>query len=365
MNFILSPLMYYFTRHAFLYFSTVLSILCLIASLSELVEYNKQIPNLVNNSFYICLKMTLYKLPLNIQNLLPYSFYFGAMMSLLKLSKNSELTIARASGLNIWYCCLPHIILAFLIGIFSITVFSSITAVTQKKLAQLESEYLNKYNNNLQLSGGGFWLYQKEEDKTAIIHADRIDPKNMTLNNVIIFKYGKDNEFIERIDGKTTKLEDGYWKIDKGIKTDNNLITSNFIELQLPTKLTSSQIKESFAKPETISFWDTLKFIEIIDEAGFNSRKHVIYFHKMISSPIFFIGMVLLGAVFCVKPLGRHGTGKRLFIAIIIAFVIFFLNDVIAALGQGSQAPELLAAWLPAFVPILLSTSLLLYLEDG
>ena len=52
-------------------------------------------------------------------------------------------------------------------------------------------------------------------------------------------------------------------------------------------------------------------------------------------------------------------------IAIILAFVIFFLNDVIAALGQGSQAPELLAAWLPAFVPILLSTSLLLYLEDG
>ena len=86
------------------------------------------------------------------------------MMSLLKLSKNSELTIARASGLNIWYCCLPHIILAFLIVIFSITVFSSITAVTQKKLAQLESEFLNKYNNNLQLSGGGFWLYQKEED---------------------------------------------------------------------------------------------------------------------------------------------------------------------------------------------------------
>ncbi len=365
MNFILSPLMYYFTKHAFVYLTTVLTILCLIASLIEIVEYSKQIPNLIENSFYICLKMTLYKLPHNIQILLPYSFYFGSMMSLIRLSKNSELTIARASGLNIWYCCLPHIILAFVIGVFSITIFSSITAVTQKKLSQLESDYLNKYNNNLQLSGGGFWLHQKEEDKTAIIHADKIDPKNMTLNNVMIFRYTSDNKFIESIDGKTTKLEDGYWKIGKGIKTSKNLETSPFIELQLPTQLTSSQIKESFAKPETISFWDTLKFIEIIDKAGFNSRKHVIYFHKMISSPIFFIGMVLLGAVFCVKPIGRHGTGKRLFIAIILAFVIFFLNDVIAALGQGSQAPALLAAWLPAFVPILLSTSILLYLEDG
>ena len=85
----------------------------------------------------------------------------------------------------------------------------------------------------------------------------------------------------------------------------------------------------------------------------------------MISTPIFLIGMVLLGAIFSVKPIGRQGIGKRLFIAIILAFVIFFLNDVIAALGHGSQAPALLAAWLPAFVPVILSTSILLYLEDG
>jgi len=365
MNFILSPLMIYFARHAFSYFITILVILSFVVSLSELVEYNKQISNLIDESFYLCLKMTLYKIPINIQNLLPYSFYFGSMMSLIRLSKNSELIIARSSGLNIWYCCLPHLLLAFVIGIFSITVFSSITAVTQTKLSQLEGEYLNKYNNNLQLSGGGFWLYQKEGDKTSIIHADKIEPQNMSLNNVIIFRYTKDNKFFERIDGETTKLEKGYWKIDRGIKTNKDLETSEFIELQLPTKLTSSQIKESFAKPETISFWETLKFIEIIEKAGFNSRKHIIHYNKMLSTPIYLIGMVLLGAIFSVKPIGRHGIGKRLFIAIILAFVIFFLNDVIAALGQGSQASAILAAWIPAFVPIFLSTSILLYLEDG
>ena len=362
---IVSPLMLYFAKHAFLYLITVLVILIFVASLSELVEYNKQISNFIDDSFYICLKMTLYKIPINIQNLLPYSVYFGTMISLLRLSKNSELIIARSSGLNIWHCCLPYVLLAFIMGIFSITVLSSITAVTQKKLSQLESQHLNKYNNNLQLSGGGFWLYQKEEDRTSIIHADKIEPDNMSLNNVIIFRYTKDNKFYERIDGEKTKLEDGYWKINKGIKTDKNLNTSKFIELQLATKLTSSQIKESFAKPETISFWETLKFIEVIEKAGFNSRKHIIYFNKMISTPIFLIGMVLLGAIFSVKPIGRQGIGKRLFIAIILAFVIFFLNDVIAALGHGSQAPALLAAWLPAFVPVILSTSILLYLEDG
>ena len=50
---------------------------------------------------------------------------------------------------------------------------------------------------------------------------------------------------------------------------------------------------------------------------------------------------------------------------IIIAFVIFFLNDVIAALGQGSQTSAFLAAWIPALIPMFISTSILLYLEDG
>ena len=50
-----------------------------------------------------------------IQRILPYAVLFGTMLSLLRLSKNSELVIARAAGLNIWQCCLPYIYLAILI----------------------------------------------------------------------------------------------------------------------------------------------------------------------------------------------------------------------------------------------------------
>ena len=365
MNYIFSPLMFYFFRHASIYFFSILIVLGFITSLSELIEYSKQTSHFKSDAFLICLKLTLYKTPTNIQELLPYATFFGSMVSLIKLSKNLELIVARSSGFSIWHCCFPHIILAFLVGLFSIMIFSSVSSVTQTKLLQLEYQYLKKNNNNLQLSGGGFWLHQKEGDKTAIIHASKIDPEKMALNKVIIFRYTKDNKFYERIDGDNTILENGYWKIDKGIKTNKNLETSSFTNLHLPTQLTSSQIKESFAKPETISFWATPKFIKIIEKAGFNSRKHIIYLHKMLSTPIFLIGMVLLGAIFSVKPIGRHGVGKRLFIAIIIAFVIFFLNDVIAAMGQGSQTPAFLAAWIPALIPIFISASILLYLEDG
>ena len=105
--------------------------------------------------------------------------------------------------------------------------------------------------------------------------------------------------------------------------------------------------------------------IEIIENAGFSSRKHLIHWHSLLSSPFLFIGMVLIGATFSVRQIGRKGIGIRIFVGIILAFIIFFLNDIASVLGQGSSAPAEIAAWIPALMPILISASVLLYLEDG
>ena len=359
-----SPLMLYFLRHALMYFLIVLFVLCLITFLTELIEYTKQTSNIQREGFLLSTNMALLHLPFMIQRILPYAVLFGTMLSLLRLSKNSELVIARAAGLNIWQCCLPYIFLAILIGIINIGVLSPITAVTQTKLMQIETNYFNKNDSRLQVSGGGFWLHQQYGEKSSIIHADAINPEKMELQKVIIFRYDKNN-FYERIDGKTASLKDGYWEVSNGIRTDHQQKTNKIIIYKLNTNLTSTKIKESFAPPDTMSFWSMLRFIEIIENAGFSSRKHLIHWHSLLSSPFLFIGMVLIGATFSVRQIGRKGIGIRIFVGIILAFIIFFLNDIASVLGQGSSAPAEIAAWVPALMPILISASVLLYLEDG
>ena len=91
MNYFFSPLMFYFFRHASIYFFSILIVLGFITSLSELIEYSKQTSHFKSDAFLICLKLTLYKTPQNIQELLPYATFFGSMVSLIKLSKNLEL----------------------------------------------------------------------------------------------------------------------------------------------------------------------------------------------------------------------------------------------------------------------------------
>ena len=356
--------MLYFFKHAIVHFLVVLFVLCLITTLSEVIEYAKQTSNIEKGEFFLSTKMALLHLPYMIQRIIPYAVFFGTMLSLLRLSKSSELIIARAAGLNIWQCCLPYIFLAILIGFVNIGVLSPITAVTQTKLMQIETNFLSKNDSHLQVTGGGFWLHQKYGDKSSIIHANAINPEKMELQKVIIFRYDK-NKFYERIDGKTASLKDGYWEVSNAIRTDHQQKTNKIIIYKLKTNLTSTKIKESFSPPETMSFWSMPKFIEIIENAGFSSRKHLIHWHSLLASPFMLIGMALIGGVFSVKPLGKNSMGLRIFMGIILAFIIFFFNDIASVLGQRSNAPAEIAAWVPALIPILISTSILLYLEDG
>jgi len=65
------------------------------------------------------------------------------------------------------------------------------------------------------------------------------------------------------------------------------------------------------------------------------------------------------------------GSGKdiptvRLMVGGIAAgFLLFFLSNLVAALGQTGAIPVLLAAWAPAIVSTLLGLTMLLHLEDG
>ena len=46
-------------------------------------------------------------------------------------------------------------------------------------------------------------------------------------------------------------------------------------------------------------------------------------------------------------------------------FLLFFLSDIIFALGLSATIPVALAAWTPAGVAMLMGLALLLHLEDG
>ena len=77
------------------------------------------------------------------------------------------------------------------------------------------------------------------------------------------------------------------------------------------------------------------------------------------------IAMVLIAATFSLRLTRRGGTMLWASSGLFFGFLLYFLSDLVFALGLSARIPEVLAAWAPATVTMLLGLTSLLHLEDG
>ena len=75
--------------------------------------------------------------------------------------------------------------------------------------------------------------------------------------------------------------------------------------------------------------------------------------------------VVILAAAFSLRPIRRGGGAVLIVSGIGTGFLLYFLSDVVYALGVSSKVPILMAAWSPALITSFLGIAVLLHLEDG
>jgi lipopolysaccharide export system permease protein len=133
----------------------------------------------------------------------------------------------------------------------------------------------------------------------------------------------------------------------------------------LPTELTPSQIQESFASPDTISFWELPRFIANAEGAGFSALRHRLYWYSLLALPLLFSAMVFMAASFSFRFTRLGGVPRLILAAVLSGFGVYYLGGVTQALGLSGILPTPLAALAPAAAAILLGMTLLFHEEDG
>ena len=180
-----------------------------------------------------------------------------------------------------------------------------------------------------------------------------------------VFLFNRQSQFSARIEARTAKLEGGFWTIEDGQRFRPGAPPDRFSELRLPTSLTTNKIEESFASPDTMSFWELPGFIDLLEQSGFSAQRHLLRFNILLAQPFLFCAMVLVAATFSLRMQRRGGAAMLIVSGVAAGFVLYFLSDFVLALGLAAKIPVLLAAWTPAGVSMIFGTSMLLHLEDG
>lgn len=362
-----TTLSFYIGRNFLLNFMVLFGLFMLLIMLFDTVELMRRAAAKPNVPFSLVLEMAFLKLPLMGQKIFPFAVLFGGMAAFWRLTRNHELVITRAAGVSVWQFLLPVIGIALLLGIFQIGVLNPLAATTVARFERIEAVNLKGQKSFLALSKGGLWLRQANTEGQSVVHSNFVLQvgKDVELRDVIVFNYKSADQFSGRIDAEKAVLEDGFWHLTNAWVHNPEEQPRFEKDYWLATDLTLNRIQDSFAPPETMSFWDLPGFIGTLEKAGFSAIRHRLYWHSLLASPLLMLAMVLIAATFTLRHSRQGGGAYIIGGGVLTGFILYFFSDIVFALGLSDSIPVILAAWTPAGVATLLGLATLLHLEDG
>jgi lipopolysaccharide export system permease protein len=362
-----ATLSFYIGRHFLVGFSVLFLAFLLLVLTFDIIELLRRAAIKPDVTFGSILQLALMKLPYMGLQTFPFAILFGGMAVFWRLTRSNELVVTRGAGVSAWQFLFPVLLLAFLLGVIKITVFNPLSSALLAKYERQEASLLKGQSSLLEISKTGLWLRQASDNGPSVIRADRAVHKGreIELSNVVVFMYTNEDRFFSRIDAESAKLEDGFWSLKKAWIHEPEKSPKFKNTHFLSTDLTISSIQDSFAPPETLSFWALPNFIKTLETSGFSAVRHRLHWHSLLAAPFLMCAMVLLAATFTLRHTRRGGTTFIIAGGVMSGFLLYFFSDVVFALGLSDSIPVTLAAWTPSGVAMLLGLAMLLHLEDG
>ncbi len=313
----------------------------------------------------VVVTMSLLKLPDVAEKLLPFAVLLGAVLAFARMSKSHELVAVRASGISAWEFLAPPLAVSIMLGVGAMTLFSPMAASFLAQYSRLEARYVHGQASQLSVSSTGLWLRQGDGAHQSVVHALRVADQGVHLEDIIIFNYEGQDRYAGRIDAASADLQKGHWHLRNAWVSGVDGRPQHRDTYDLPTDLTPQEIEESFASPDTISFWELPRFISNAEAAGFSAVRHKIYWYSLLVLPLLFAAMVFMAASFSLHLVRLGGQTRLIIVAIMSGFGVYFLGNLTSALGQSGMLPPPLAAAAPAAAALLLGMTLLFHEEDG
>ena len=349
-----------YTVWFFGYFLGLIGIILLVSTVDLLDRVASQYASLG-----IVLRMVLLKLPYLSQEVMPFTVLFAGLTCFWRMTRSHELVITRAAGISVWQILLPVLGVAGLVGVVTVTLLNPLASILLGRFEQMEAKYVRNEGSTLSVSRAGLWLRQADPSGQSVIHAQRVTQEPLVLHDVIVFQFEGQDRFVGRIDAARAELEANRWVMYEAWQTRPGSPAEFAKRVDVSTKLTREKILDSFAPPETISFWSLPGFIDLLHEAGFSAIRHRLQLHRLLATPVLLAAMILLAATFSLRPQRRGRVGLVILSGVLAGFLLYFLSNFVFALGLSARIPVVLAAWTPAGVSMMLGIATLLHLEDG
>ena len=356
------------TYIAWRFLSAILAVFAacvVLVFLVDVIELMRRASDKPNYTAGLVALLALYRVPHLTEQIFPFASLFGGIFTLIVMSRRLELVVARAAGSSAFQFLFPCMIVAFATGLFAILVFNPVSAELKERSNAIEAHIFGEKVRSLNSDDYGSWIRQGSADGEAIIHARSTLDEGTVLLGVTVYTYDDNGRFAERIDAERAEISGDHWRLTNATVTLPNQAPATYASYLLSSKLTSEQVRERLADPDSVAFWTLPHLIRQTDLAGLPSDRYRLQYNALLAKPLLMAAMVLIAAVVSLR-VGRFGGIGRLVLGGITAgFVLYVANELAEDLGGVGLVPPVVAAWTPTLVAVLMGTTVLLYQEDG
>lgn len=360
----------YLSKQIVYNFLSVLLMVLGVVFLFEMVELLRKASGRDDVTFWFLLEMGMTKMPRTLDMVFPFVMMIAAMVTFWKVSKTNEFVIIRAAGVSIWGFLEPVLVAVFILGVINVAIVNPISSKMYELYETLDYRFDTRNPNAVLFSERGLWTREAlDEDTFQVMQAKSARQENdhsLFLRDVSIIEMNRKSQPLRRLEAFAATLKDGYFDL-KDVKIfEAGKPVESLSSLKYKTALTVDRIKENFIEPDAISFWDLPGTINFYERSGFSAQKHRLRYYSLLVSPFLLCAMVLVAAVFALRPNNRRGGVMFLIVGgISTGFLVYFLSQLIYAFGLNGTIPGSMAVLTPALIAALISISLLLHLEDG
>ncbi len=349
----------------------VLIIFLLLVFLVDFIEIYRRASEKVNfnynndNFISILIYLSFLKSPSTIKNILPISILISSVMTFIKWRQNNYFVIVRTIGISLKKTIFPLCILVLILGLLSIIFLHPLANYSNNKYKILEKKYFgHKVEESISLSKNGIWIRKKTNDGFLIIKAQNITNNKNLLNNVEIFKFDKNNNFINKIIANTASLYENTLLLQKGKNLDpkiNNKSFNNF-SIKLSNKFKTFNLSSEIA--ENMNLLELYDYILLMKKLGINYSNHLTQLLKELFQPLLIVSMILICAPLILKSNDRKFPLTIMCLTILIGFIIYFAVDFMNVLGSIEKLNPFIAGIGPVGISFFIGCYLVVAFDE-
>ena len=312
------------------------------------------------NSFYP-IYLSLMSSPSIIFEMFPFIFLISTQFFFLKLFNNDEINIFKYSGLKNIKIILILSIISFFIGIFTISVFYSLSSNLQHYYLQVKNQFSKDKLYLAVINKNGLWIKDVVNDQTSIINSSKIN--NNFLTDTFISTFDEKFNLIRSLKSNKIDIKDKEWLIYDATIFENNISQKSDL-IKFKSNFNQKRIESLFSNLSSLSLFKLIDLRQNYRLLNYSTVDVDLQIYRILTYPLFLVIMTILASIIMLNTKKSNSKFIKIIIGLFCSVIIYYMNNLMNVMGSTEKIPLMVSIWTPIIFLSLVNLIMLININE-